>query len=106
MVNTLAIILIIFSILQIGPAILVLFDKFDPLLPTERKKLPAKIRKPARNLNAVAMIAASAIFLIVSAGMLLKLDILLTIDAILFAVFAVVIITLAIKLEGKYIKKK
>ena len=104
MVNIIAIILLVFSIGQIGLATLVLIGKFDPLLPKERNNLPAKVRKKARLLNAAAMIATSVIICIISAGLLLSQDMLLTVAAALFAITAIVILVLGTKLEGKYLK--
>ena len=104
MVNIIAIILLVFSIGQIGLATLVLIGKFDPLLPKERNNLPAKVRKKARLLNAAAMIATSVIICIISAGLLLSQDMLLTVAAALFAITTIVILVLGTKLEGKYLK--
>lgn len=104
MINAIAIILIVFSVGQILLGIATLTGKFEPLLPKERKKLPAKVRKKARLLNAAAMIATSVIICIISAGLLLSQDMLLTVATALFAITAIVILVLGTKLEGKYLK--
>ena len=101
-----AIIILIYSIGQIALAVMVLTGKFDPLLPKERKNLPAKVRKQARALNAVAMIATSLVFCAVSVGLLFNLDYLLKIAATMFGVVVVIILFLGIKIEGKYFKNK
>ena len=74
MVNIIAIVLIVFSIGQILLGIATLTGKFDPLLPKERKKLPAKVCKKASFLNGISMIITSAILCLLGAGMLTSLN--------------------------------
>ena len=105
MINALAITLIVASILQIGLAILVLLGKFDPLLPKERRVLPTKVRKMARLLNAIAMIASSCVFFIMSAGLLLNSYILLAVAAVTFCIVTIVMLVVSFHTEGKYLKR-
>ena len=104
MVNVVAIALIIFSILQIITGAFTLAGKFDPLLPKERKKLPTKIRKKARLLNAISMIVTSVIFCILSVGLLLNLEIRVTISAILMATFIIVMLIVSLKVEARHLR--
>ncbi len=104
MVNIIAIVLIVFSIGQILLGIATLTGKFDPLLPKERKKLPAKVRKKARFLNGISMIITSAILCLLGAGMLTSLNILINISATLMAIFIAIMLVISLKTEGKYFK--
>ena len=106
MVNIIAIVLIIFSIGQILLGIATLTGKFDPLLPKERKKLPAKVRKKARFLNGISMIITSAILCLLGAGMLTSLNILINISAALMVIFIAIMLVISLKTEGKYFRKK
>ena len=105
MMNTIAIIIIILSILQIGMGIQVLLGKFDPLLPSERKKLPAKARKKAQQLNAIAMFVTSAITCVLGVGLLLNSEIIMAASAILLVVAFIVMTILGFQAEGKYMVK-
>lgn len=104
MVNIIAIVLIVFSIGQILLGIATLTGKFDPLLPKERKKLPAKVRKKARFLNGISMIITSAILCLLGVGMLTSLDILINISAALMVIFIAIMLVISLKIEGKYFK--
>ncbi len=104
MINTVAIILIIFNISQILLGLATLAGKFDPLLPKERKKLPAKVRKKARFLNGISMIIASAILCLLGAGMLTSLNILINISAALMVIFIAIMLVISLKTESKYFK--
>ena len=106
MLTIIAIIILAFSIGQIGLAILVLTDKFDPLLPKERKKLPVSARKKARTLNAAAMISTSLVFIVIGIGLLFNLGVLLNVAVVMFIAITIVILFLGIKIEGKYLKDK
>ncbi len=104
MINIVATILIIYSIGQIALGIAVLTGKFEPLLPVERKKLPAKVRKKARCLNGISMLATSAILCLLSIGMLTSIDILIYISAVAMVVFIIVMSAISLKTESKYFK--
>ena len=104
MVNIVAIILFIFSAGQICLGVMTILGKFDPLLSRERKKLPAKIRKKAKMLNAISMIITSVIFCILGVGLLTGVDCLIKLSAILMAAFIVIMLIVSIKVEGKYLK--
>ncbi|MBR0134341.1 hypothetical protein IJM16_03695 [Candidatus Saccharibacteria bacterium] len=104
MINIIAIVLIIFSVMQILTGIATICGKFDPLLPKERKKLPAKYRRKAQLLNAISMIVTSLIFCVLSIGMLLNLQILILISAILMVLFILVMLPISIKAEAKHLK--
>ncbi|MCR4752820.1 MAG: hypothetical protein K5837_00150 [Candidatus Saccharibacteria bacterium] len=104
MVNIIAIVLIVFSIGQILLGIATLTGKFDPLLPKERKKLPAKVRKKARFLNGISMIITSTILCLLGAGMLASLNILINISAALMVIFIAIMLVISLKTEGKYFK--
>lgn len=104
MVNAIAITLIIFSIGQIFLGLATIVGKFDPLLPKERKKLPAKIRKKARLLNAISMIVTSMILCVLGVGMLANLDILINSSALAMVIFIIVMLIVSFKVEGKYFK--
>ena len=104
MINIVATILIIYSIGQIALGIAVLTGKFEPLLPTERKKLPAKIRKKARRLNGISMLATSVILGLLSIGMLTSIDALIYISAVAMVVFIIAMSTISLKTENKYFK--
>ncbi|MCR4753552.1 MAG: hypothetical protein K5837_04010 [Candidatus Saccharibacteria bacterium] len=104
MINIIAIVLIVFSIGQILLGIATLTGKFDPLLPKERKKLPAKVRKKARFLNGISMIITSAILCLLGAGMLTSLNILINISAALMVIFIAIMLVVSLKTEGKYFK--
>ena len=104
MINAIAIILIVFSVGQILLGIATLTGKFEPLLPKERKKLPAKVRKKARLLNAISMIATSVILCLLGVGMLVDLDILINISAILMIIFIAIMLPVSLKTESKYFK--
>lgn len=104
MINIVATILIIYSIGQIALGIAVLTGKFEPLLPAERKKLPAKVRKKARRLNGISMLAASAILCLLSIGMLTSIDILIYISAVAMVVFIIVMSAISLKTESKFFK--
>ncbi len=106
MVNIIAIVLIIFSIGQILLGIATLMGKFDPLLPKERKKLPAKVRKKACFLNGISMIITSAILCLLGVGMLTSLNILINISAALMVIFIAIMLVISLKTEGEYFKKK
>ena len=106
MINAIATVLIIFSIGQILLGIATLTGKFDPLLPKERKKLPAKVRKKARRLNGISMFATSLILCLLAAGMLTSLNILINISAALMVIFIAIMLVISLKTEGKYFKKK
>ena len=106
MVNIIATVLIIFSVGQILLGIATLTGKFEPLLPKERKKLPAKVRKKARRLNGISMLATSLILCLLAAGMLVDLDILINISAILMIIFIAIMLPVSLKTESKYFKKK
>lgn len=104
MINIVATILIIYSIGQIALGIAVLTGKFEPLLPAERKKLPAKVRKKARRLNGISMLATSAILCLLSIGMLTSIDILIYISAVAMVVFIIVMSAISLKTESKFFK--
>ena len=104
MINTVAIILIIFNISQILLGLATLAGKFDPLLPKERKKLPAKVRKKARLLNAISMIVTSTILCLLGVGMLTGLDIIVNISAFAMVSFIIIMLPISIKTEAKYFK--
>lgn len=104
MINIIAIVLIVFSIGQILLGIATLTGKFDPLLPKERKKLPAKVRKKARHLNGISMFATSLILCLLAAGMLTGLNILINISAALMVIFIAIMLVVSLKTEGKYFK--
>lgn len=104
MINTVAIILILFNIGQILLGLATLAGKFDPLLPKERKKLPAKVRKKARLLNAISMIATSTILCLLGVGMLTRLDVIINISAFAMVSFIVIMLPISIKTEAKYFK--
>ena len=106
MINILAIILIVFSVSQIILGFATLTGKFDPLLPKERKKLPTKVRKKARFLNGISMLATSAILCLLGIGMLANLNILINISAIAMVIFIAIMLVVSLKTEGKYFKKK
>ena len=106
MINAIAIVLIVFSIGQILLGIATLTGKFEPLLPKERKKLPAKVRKKARRLNGISMLATSLILCLLAAGMLTNLDALINISAILMVIFIAIMLPISLKIESKYFKKK
>ena len=103
-INTVAIILIIFNIGQILLGLATLAGKFDPLLSKERKKLPAKVRKKARLLNAISMIATSTILCLLGVGMLTRLDVIINISAFAMVSFIVIMMPISIKTEAKYFK--
>lgn len=105
MINTIAIILIVFSVWQIIVGIATLMGKFNPLLPKERKKLPAKVHKKAKQLNGISMIVTSLIFIVLSIGMLLDLEVLQIISAILMAAFIIIMLPISLIAEGKHLKK-
>lgn len=104
MIHTVAIVLIVLNVWQILTGIAVLLGKFDPLLPKERKKLPAKVRKKAQRLNGISMIATSAIFLVLCAGMLLDQNILIIISAILMILFIAIMLPISLKTEVKHLR--
>ena len=104
MINTVAIILILFNIGQILLGLATLAGKFDPLLPKERKKLPAKVRKKARLLNAISMIVTSTILCLLGVGMLTGLDNIVNISAFAMVSFIVIMLPISIKTEAKYFK--
>ena len=104
MINIVATILIIYSISQIVLGIAVLTGKFEPLLPAERKKLPAKVRKKARRLNGISMLATSVILCLLSIGMLTGIDVLIYISAVAMVVFIIVMSAISLKTESKYFK--
>ena len=104
MINTVAIILIIFNISQILLGLATLAGKFDPLLPKERKKLPAKVRKKARLLYAISMIVTSTILCLLGVGMLTGLDIIVNISAFAMVSFIIIMLPISIKTEAKYFK--
>ena len=106
MINAIAIVLIVFSVGQILLGIATLTGKFEPLLPKERKKLPAKVRKKARRLNGISMLATSLILCLLAAGMLTNLNILINISATLMVIFIAIMLVISLKTEGKYFKKK
>ena len=106
MIYIVATILLIFSVGQTILGIAVLTGRFEPLLPKERKHLPAKVRKKARLLNAISMIATSAILCILGVGMITGLDILIYISAVAMAIFAIAMLVVSLKTESKYFKKK
>ena len=106
MINAIAIILIVFSVGQILLGIATLTGKFEPLLPKERKKLPAKVRKKARRLNGISMLATSLILCLLAAGMLTSLNILINISAALMVIFVAIMLVISLKTESKYFKKK
>lgn len=99
-----AIILIIFNIGQILLGLATLAGKFDPLLSKERKKLPAKVRKKARLLNAISMIATSTILCLLGVDMLTRLDVIINISAFAMVSFIVIMLPISIKTEAKYFK--
>ena len=100
MINVIAIILIVFSIGQILLGIATLTGKFEPLLPKERKKLPAKARRQARVLNALAMIQTGIAPIILSASLLFELNSLVIIAAIMYVVIAILVILAAVLVLG------
>ena len=104
MINTVAIILILFNIGQILLGLATLAGKFDPLLPKERKKLPAKVRKKARRLNGISMLATSAILCLLGIGMLTGIDALIYISAVAMVVFIIVMSVISLKTESKFFK--
>ena len=104
MINAIAIILIVFSVGQILLGIATLTGKFEPLLPKERKELPAKVRKKARRLNGFSMLATSLILCLLAAGMLTNLNILISISATLMVIFIAIMLVISLKTEGKYFK--
>ena len=104
MINAIAIILIVFSVGQILLGIATLTGKFEPLLPKERKELPAKVRKKARRLNGISMLATSLILCLLAAGMLTSLNILINISATLMVIFIAIMLVISLKTEGKYFK--
>ncbi len=104
MINIVATILIIYSIGQIALGIAVLTGKFEPLLPVERKKLPAKVRKKARCLNGVSMLATSVILCLLSIGMLTGINALIYISAVAMVVFIIVMSAISLKTESKFFK--
>ena len=106
MVNIIAIVLIVFSVGQILLGIATLTGKFEPLLPKERKKLPAKVRKKAHRLNGISMLATSLILCLLAAGMLTSLNILINISATLMVIFIAIMLVISLKTESKYFKKK
>ena len=106
MINAIAIVLIVFSVGQILLGIATLTEKFESLLPKERKKLPTKVRKKARRLNGISMLATSLILCLLAAGMLTNLDILINISAILMVIFIAIMLPISLKTESKYFKKK
>ncbi len=105
MIQTIAIVLIVFSVWQAVNGVLVLLDKYNPLLPKERKKLPSRYHKKAKQLNGISMIVTSVIFCILSAGMLLNLSILVYISAVLMLAFILVMLVISLKSEAKHLKK-
>lgn len=104
MINIVATILIIYSIGQVALGIAVLTGKFEPLLPVERKKLPAKVRKKARRLNGISMLATSVILGLLSIGMLTSIDALIYISAVAMVVFIIVMSVISLKTESKFFK--
>ena len=104
MVNTVAIILILFNIGQILLGLATLAGKFDPLLPKERKKLPAKVRKKARRLNGISMLVTSLILCLLGVGILTGLDIIVNISAFAMVSFIIIMLPISIKTEAKYFK--
>lgn len=104
MINAITIILIVFSAGQILLGIATLTGKFEPLLPKERKKLPAKIRKKARLLNAISMIVTSMILCVLGIGMLTNLDVLINSSALAMVIFIIVMLIVSFRVEGKYFK--
>lgn len=104
MINIVATILIIYSIGQIALGIAVLTGKFEPLLPVERKKLPAKVRKKARCLNGISMLATSAILGLLSIGMLTGIDVFIYFSAVAMVAFIIVMSAISLKTESKYFK--
>ena len=105
MINIIAYVLIVFSILQIFTGIATIIGKFDPLLPKERKKLPAKHRKKAKMLNAISMIVTSLIFIAFSIGILLNNNTVIIASAIAMAAFIVVMLPVSIRAEAKHLRK-
>ena len=93
------------AIIQALLGVLTLSGHFDPLLPKERKKLPAKVRKKARTLNGVSMLGASAALLVLGLGVILYSNIMLILASILMVILIVVVMYYGIKIEGKYLKK-
>ena len=104
MINIVATILILYSIGQIALGIAVLTGKFEPLLPVERKKLPAKVRKKARRLNGISMLATSVILGLLSIGMLTSIDALIYISAVAMVVFIIAMSAISLKTESKFFK--
>ena len=104
MVNTVAIILILFNIGQILLGLATLAGKFDPLLPKERKKLPAKVRKKARRLNGISMLVTSLILCLLGVGILTGLDIIVNISAFAMVSYIIIMLPISIKTEAKYFK--
>ena len=102
---TIAIVLLIFSDWQAINGVLVLLDKYNPLLPKERKKLPGRYHKKAKQLNGISMIATSVIFYILSIGMLLNNDIIVYISAGLMLSFILVMLFISFKYEVKHLRK-
>lgn len=105
MIWTISVVLLIFSDWQAINGVLVLLDKYNPLLPKERKKLPPKYHKKAKQLNGISMIVTSAIFYILSAGMMLDNYIIIYISAGLMLSFILVMLFLSYKYEAKHLKK-
>ncbi len=101
----LSIIVFIAAAVQALLGFLTLSGRFDPLLPKERKKLPAKARKKARALNGVSMLGAGVALLILGLGILLYSNIMLISASILMVVLIVVILYYGLKIEGKYLKR-
>ena len=102
--NTLAIILITFSVLQIILGITVIAGKFDPLLPKERKKLPKKLLRKAHLLNAGSMITTSIALCVLGVAMLLNSELLYGIAIAIIIISTIIFLILALKLEWKYVK--
>ncbi len=101
----LSIIVIVAAIIQALLGVLTLSKRFDPLLPKERKKLPAKARNKARTLNGVSMLGAGVALLVLGLGILLYSNIMLVSASILMAILIIVVLYYGIKIEGKYLKK-
>lgn len=100
------VVLTIAGLAQIALGILVSTNKFDPLLPHERKKLPAKVRKRARRANAVSMIGAGLILIALAVGILLDSHLIQILSAVAMIVFAAIMLVWSLKLESKYLKQR
>ena len=102
LVSILAIILIATGTPQFVLGFLIMVGKFNPLLPKERKKLPAKVRKKAKLLNGISIMASGVLFCILGVGLLLNSEVLMIVAAAMMALLVIIVLPIGLMMEEKY----